>query len=534
MVQRFSKDWMVMGRRPSGVCGACLILAARMNNFRRTVTEVVYIVKVTTNTIQKRLEEFKLTPSSSLTVEEFLNNEFLEQAHDPPSFYQKQEEFLKNKQTRKRKRKINNDGEEVDEDDPNSRQTTQDPNADNPILTVELRRDADGFAIPPPRVPPQETPIDPALFDSQPANSQAVDPQPTDSQSTNSRPADFQPTDSLLIDSQSGLTIEQLVDAFGDDLDDPGREDIPTPVKEGHQNQEYFVTEEWDADERAIEEQVSEIISDPNTQEHALAYERAQKRTDAHMAWIASRNLHAKPIPDTEEIDEEEFDNDPEVQNCLLSAADIAAKEKIWVNENRQWLRKQQLKAAAARAAAAGPPKATRIRKKKPRIGEGQTTPASTPGDAAVEVLKTRAWSKKINYNIYQKMFDKPAGYASRLGSAVTSRAGSVALEELSRNTSRATSVASSFADVRSPSRTPFIDAPSGSTTATDSVRSASPVASEADTHDWRAGLSRAKATDEFGEIDDEDVEDDPAMGDIDDIEGGGGFEYDRDEDDYE
>jgi len=83
MVQRMSMDWMVMGRRPSGVCGACLILAARMNNFRRTITEVVYIVKVTTHTIQKRLEEFKQTPSSALTVEEFLHNEFLESATIP-------------------------------------------------------------------------------------------------------------------------------------------------------------------------------------------------------------------------------------------------------------------------------------------------------------------------------------------------------------------------------------------------------------------------------------------------------------------
>ena len=138
MVQRMSMDWMVMGRRPSGVCGACLILAARMNNFRRTITEVVYIVKVTTHTIQKRLEEFKQTPSSALTVEEFLHNEFLESAHDPPSFYEKTEEFQKTKKRRKRK---GHDGEHQDEDgsgsengesespSPNKRQKTANPEA---------------------------------------------------------------------------------------------------------------------------------------------------------------------------------------------------------------------------------------------------------------------------------------------------------------------------------------------------------------------------------------------------------------------
>ena len=38
LVQRMDRDWMVMGRRPAGICGACLIMAARMFNFRRSVS----------------------------------------------------------------------------------------------------------------------------------------------------------------------------------------------------------------------------------------------------------------------------------------------------------------------------------------------------------------------------------------------------------------------------------------------------------------------------------------------------------------
>ncbi|KAI9841514.1 MAG: transcription factor TFIIIB subunit brf1, partial [Thelocarpon superellum] len=98
LVQRMEKDWMTTGRRPSGICGACLILAARMNNFRRTVREVVYVVKVTDMTINKRLEEFKVTPSSALTVEEFRTID-LTRGHDPPAFYQQ-----KNAMSKKRKR----------------------------------------------------------------------------------------------------------------------------------------------------------------------------------------------------------------------------------------------------------------------------------------------------------------------------------------------------------------------------------------------------------------------------------------------
>ncbi|KAH8745129.1 cyclin-like protein, partial [Hyaloscypha sp. PMI_1271] len=176
MVQRMSMDWMVQGRRPSGVCGACLILAARMNNFRRTITEVVYIVKVTTHTIQKRLDEFKVTPSSALTVEEFLNNEFLETAHDPPSFYEKSEEWQKNKKKRKRR---GHDGLDEEENEENSgsngegedgrskrqKTTEPNPNPDQPVQSVELRRDADGFAIPPQPTQSHDIPIDPDLVD---------------------------------------------------------------------------------------------------------------------------------------------------------------------------------------------------------------------------------------------------------------------------------------------------------------------------------------------------------------------------------
>ncbi|KAI5286603.1 transcription factor TFIIIB subunit brf1, partial [Ascosphaera acerosa] len=85
IVQRMNRDWMLTGRRPAGICGAALILAARMNNFRRTVREVVYVVKVTELTIQQRLNEFSVTESAQLTVDQFRSVQ-LENASDPPAF----------------------------------------------------------------------------------------------------------------------------------------------------------------------------------------------------------------------------------------------------------------------------------------------------------------------------------------------------------------------------------------------------------------------------------------------------------------
>ncbi|KAF0883690.1 TF3B factor, partial [Crocuta crocuta] len=85
LLQRMKRDWMHTGRRPSGLCGAALLVAARMHDFRRTVKEVISVVKVCESTLRKRLTEFEDTPTSQLTVDEFMKID-LEQECDPPSY----------------------------------------------------------------------------------------------------------------------------------------------------------------------------------------------------------------------------------------------------------------------------------------------------------------------------------------------------------------------------------------------------------------------------------------------------------------
>uniref|UniRef100_A0A3B5AP46 Transcription factor TFIIB cyclin-like domain-containing protein n=1 Tax=Stegastes partitus TaxID=144197 RepID=A0A3B5AP46_9TELE len=85
LVQRMKRDWMHTGRRPSGLCGAALLVAARLHDFRRTIKEVVSIVKVCETTLRKRLVEFEDTPTSQLTIEDFMKVD-LDQECDPPCF----------------------------------------------------------------------------------------------------------------------------------------------------------------------------------------------------------------------------------------------------------------------------------------------------------------------------------------------------------------------------------------------------------------------------------------------------------------
>ncbi|KAJ2391693.1 transcription factor TFIIIB subunit brf1, partial [Coemansia sp. RSA 2603] len=94
IVARMERDWIRIGRRPAGICGAGLLIAARMNNFRRTQREIIRVVKIADGTLRRRLEEFRNTPSGSLTVSDFRSLR-LEQREDPPSFTRNREKARK-------------------------------------------------------------------------------------------------------------------------------------------------------------------------------------------------------------------------------------------------------------------------------------------------------------------------------------------------------------------------------------------------------------------------------------------------------
>ncbi|KAI8130650.1 hypothetical protein FF38_05020 [Lucilia cuprina] len=85
IVQRMKKDSIHSGRRPTGLCGAALLIAARMHEFSRTIVDIVRIVKIHESTLRKRLTEFADTPSSALTLDEFMSVD-LEAEQDPPAF----------------------------------------------------------------------------------------------------------------------------------------------------------------------------------------------------------------------------------------------------------------------------------------------------------------------------------------------------------------------------------------------------------------------------------------------------------------
>ncbi|KAB8209463.1 Brf1-like TBP-binding domain-containing protein, partial [Aspergillus parasiticus] len=374
IVQRMNRDWMTTGRRPAGICGAALILAARMNNFRRTVREVVYVVKVTEITISQRLNEFGATESGELTVDQFRSVQ-LENAHDPPSFTRAREG---RKPSRSFKRRPTETAADIEGDLTDAATTPS-----NIAPQQQKRVDADGFAIP-------SLPIDPALI--------AADGERRMS------------TTSVESEIASEVSENPGKPARGRPKGSKARP-LPTP------------TPDQIASEEALENEMTAYLTKGSNM-------------------IESTTVPKKAVSESAEIDEAEFESDPEVSNCLLSPAEVEIKERIWVHENKDYLRTQQAKALkrALEEADSQPGMHKPRKRRRGRLGDvtylqgdgedgdGRSTRASTPAEATRRMLERRGFSKKINYRLLESLFgEEGAEEATKAEGERMSRSQSVA-----------------------------------------------------------------------------------------------------------
>ncbi|GLC54447.1 hypothetical protein PLESTB_000864600 [Pleodorina starrii] len=70
LVQSMKRDWMLTGRRPNGICGAALFLAAHIHGVEKTKRDVISIVHVGWSTVEKRVMELAETGGAELTLGE--------------------------------------------------------------------------------------------------------------------------------------------------------------------------------------------------------------------------------------------------------------------------------------------------------------------------------------------------------------------------------------------------------------------------------------------------------------------------------
>ncbi|KAL9600688.1 MAG: hypothetical protein Q9219_003018 [cf. Caloplaca sp. 3 TL-2023] len=511
IVQRMSRDWMTDGRRPAGICGAALILAARMNNFRRVVREVVYTVKVAEVTILKRLDEFSQTESSGLTVEEFRTKD-LERAEDPPSFRNK-DKAKKKKKNKKGKRKRAREIEENDEEDDaveategaSERELSATPSNANDQLQTPAATQAqrDRQSMPPPPVP-----IDPALLH---VSRERVAQPREQSESSNAGlsskrgrgrpPGKVKPT---APPSRDDLQLEARIEADIEDIlrnennvenarnihqnpDAPGfssvtrtpATDPPTPspmqppaTLANTTRQSPSPQREPQAEQPVQPENTTEPRSPPQTQQspsNQAVNNRSHSRSSTPQSSNSqphSRSTSQSPspppeqtpikpiqlitatsttqplldaIPNSEIIPDSEFASDPEITNCLLTASEIAIKERLWVHENSEYLRAQQSKLLRRQLAEQNGTARVVVRRKRRRTRMGdlrgiydvEAGEEAGPKDAAEAVermMRKRGFSRKINYGVIGKAYESKGGTPTRGSEGDGSRTGSVVL----------------------------------------------------------------------------------------------------------
>ena len=423
IISRMKRDWMVTGRHPAGLCGAAIIFAARMSNFRRSVREIVYVVKVTDMTIHKRMMEFRRSKSTALSVEQFRKfGLYLKDANDPPALLETHLQKAKF-EAKQRKRQaeslaresaerqdgtygasISNDVAEPTNSSPTQdendnrrkrRRTTYEQSA-TPVQTQqEPRRDADGFVIP-------ARPTD---------NTQQADEQQSNGKRGHKKKDQPSPVDI----SEAELITEELL-----------KNEI-----------EYKLV---DSEMTELADEVSLAKSGENAAKIAAEYkkgdaEKSRLRREAdNINWVKEPSSHGEVTAEELEL---EFADDPEVQRCLLSEEEQKAKEQIWIVNNEDWLRHQQEKKlleavakAAGRNEKGKKPGKNAKKKRKGKMGDGTLlqnarengdTPINTPEQATGAMLErwSPQMSKNINEAALKSLFHRPTpSSTSESGSA--------------------------------------------------------------------------------------------------------------------
>ncbi|XP_028409719.1 transcription factor IIIB 90 kDa subunit-like [Dendronephthya gigantea] len=341
LVCRMKRDWIQYGRRPSGLCGAAILVAARLHGFSRTIKEVVKVVRLSNTTIRKRLNDFKKTPSGQLTVDEF-NTIDLEEEQDPPCFTEARQ---------KQKQQQLNEIEGINK-----------PGLASEL--EELRKQIDERL---------------AKTKSRWNSKNSFDSNDADISSLGSTISINMPSeDSMLETSVSTSILDDTMDACEKDVcdhDGVNRDKEIEEISGGKEATTEGILEEKENDS-AVEEQIIDNEEDGNVEKGAE--EDKEENLD--------------------DLDDDELDS------FILADHEVEVKTKIWMEENKDYLEKQREKeereAEEREREEADPNKKKRRKpyKRKPK------EKANSVGEAVEKMLIEKKISHKINYDVLRNL----------------------------------------------------------------------------------------------------------------------------------
>ncbi|CAN8032155.1 unnamed protein product [Ixodes persulcatus] len=361
LVQRMKRDWMHTGRRPSGLCGAALLVASRLHDFSRTIKDLVRVVKVCETTIRKRLTEFGDTPSSRLTLEEFMTID-LEEEQDPPCF----------KAARRKQKGALDDPGKVD-------RATQE--------VSELQKKIEG-----------------ELEDRR--------------RKVRGRFARFAKEDTLTQEEEKeishGFIIENTMATINDCLDDTqssrGSDNgvtsaVPPPPR--------VASDPRDNDEDASSD-------DAATEAEAPLMERNRNLVTSLRPTAATLGLKESIeecmrvrdcIEDTEETGELDLDglDDDELDSYIMTDAEVKLKTRFWTMHHAEYLKEQEEK--EARRVQEMEENANKPEPKKRKRRKRTNVQANTAGEAIEKMLQEKKISNKINYDVLKSLNSTDVGF---------------------------------------------------------------------------------------------------------------------------
>uniref|UniRef100_A0A131XZI6 B-related factor 1 n=1 Tax=Ixodes ricinus TaxID=34613 RepID=A0A131XZI6_IXORI len=361
LVQRMKRDWMHMGRRPSGLCGAALLVASRLHDFSRTIKDLVRVVKVCETTIRKRLTEFGDTPSSRLTLEEFMTID-LEEEQDPPCF----------KAARRKQKGALDDPSKVD-------RATQE--------VSELQKKIEG-----------------ELEDRR--------------RKVRGRFARFAKEDTLTQEEEKeishGFIIENTMATINDCLDD-------TQSSRGSDNgvtsavppSLRVLSESRDNDEDGSSDDAATEAEAPLTERNRnlVASLRPTAATLGLKESIEECMRVRDCIEDTEETGELDLDglDDDELDSYIMTDAEVKLKTRFWTMHHADYLKEQEEK--EARRAQEMEENANKPEPKKRKRRKRTNVQANTAGEAIEKMLQEKKISNKINYDVLKSLNSTDVGF---------------------------------------------------------------------------------------------------------------------------
>lgn len=349
LVQRMKRDWMHTGRRPSGLCGAALLVACRVHGFNRTVKNLIRVVKVCESTIRKRLTEFEETPSSQLTIDEFSKID-LEQEMDPPSF---------SAGNKKRKVKL---GCKLDENSKLSELTFEVSSIQREIeKALEARK---------PR----------GIYAAYAKMSACTDENVT-SESASIHDLSSEVPDNTDLEKEQQLNSEDAA-SIADNQDD--YEDSSSPSFQ----------------EARVEKQLCSLVL-PEVNLKGPAPTSASLGIRDCITECFTEDIERTSEGDGE-LDLTGID-DSELERFILSENEVRIKTKIWMAANADYLQEQKEKEereAKEKEEAASKPE----KKKKKTYKRKSHVQASTAGEAIRTMLQEKKISSKINYEVLKDL----------------------------------------------------------------------------------------------------------------------------------